>query len=447
MLITLDESHRQLVHQVRDEAGEWLATKGTDQYRGGLDMAQVHANIDHDFDTYPFVGWEVDGRVVAMMALIEPEIDFWTSEELSEPQVYISRFFVVEHGKGYGAALLEAVAEKARQENKDWIRLNCWSTNTELHRYYERHGFVHVRTANVPGRMSGALFQRKLGIETPIQLHDRGGAVSTEQRAQMVAVATGLVHPTKLGWMIEEPVSFNLNGTLDCEVVIRQSHFNVFIRGEKPNDLRTLLNHVGEIVQGCLDSLGFWMATPLRAELLSMVIDGYHLILKDGRWVDLLPETEKPEYRVPPEKLTPFIDAAICEPLVRLALADVRTAIDSPGETVWLSYRAIESVRQWFLPEGASDVNAARRQSWTDLKATLDIKEEEIRALEKLAIARRHGADAFTPEEVRLNALRLARRVIERFIAHRAAQLREAQHDNSNGQTSVPGVPQSQDPA
>ncbi len=162
MLITLDESHRQLVHQVRDDAGEWLSTKGTDQYRGGLDMDKVHANIDADFDRFPFVGWEVDGRVVAMMAIIDPEEDFWTPEELAEPQIYISRFFVVEHGKGYGSALLRAVIEMGVQEGKRWIRLNCWSTNTALHRYYISHGFEHVRTCNIPGRMSGALFQRAL---------------------------------------------------------------------------------------------------------------------------------------------------------------------------------------------------------------------------------------------------------------------------------------------
>jgi GNAT superfamily N-acetyltransferase len=162
MLITLDESHRKLVHQVRDDAGEWLATKGTDQYRGGLDMAQVHVNIDHDFDNYPFVGWEVDGRIVAIMAIIDPEPDFWTPEERAEPQTYISRFFVTEHGKGFGTALLNAIVEKARQEDKQWIRLNCWSTNTALHRYYIAHGFEHVRTCDVPGRMSGALFQRAL---------------------------------------------------------------------------------------------------------------------------------------------------------------------------------------------------------------------------------------------------------------------------------------------
>jgi GNAT superfamily N-acetyltransferase len=162
MLIRLDESHRQLVHQVRDEAGKWLATKGTDQYRGGLDMAQVHANIDHDFDTYPFVGWVVDGRVVAMMALIEPEADFWTPEELAEPQIYISRFFVVEHSKGYGDALLRAVEELAHEQGKSWVRMNVWSTNTKLHGYYLKRGYEHVRTCHVPGRMSCALFQKRI---------------------------------------------------------------------------------------------------------------------------------------------------------------------------------------------------------------------------------------------------------------------------------------------
>ncbi|MFC9689539.1 GNAT family N-acetyltransferase [Kribbella sp. NPDC056951] len=150
------------MHRVRDDAGEWLATKGTDQYRGGLDVAQVHANIDRDFDAHEFVGWQVGGQVVAMLAIIAPEADFWTPEELAEAQTYISRFFVTEHGRGYGTALLGAVEGRARQEGMRWLRLNCWSTNTRLHGYYRAHGYMHVRTCDVPGRPSGALFEKDL---------------------------------------------------------------------------------------------------------------------------------------------------------------------------------------------------------------------------------------------------------------------------------------------
>ncbi|HYU83619.1 MAG TPA: GNAT family N-acetyltransferase [Kribbellaceae bacterium] len=67
-----------------------------------------------------------------------------------------------EHGKGYGAAVVEAVAHEARQHRDKWLRLNCWSTNTRLHAYYVALGFRHVRTVDVPGRMSGALFKRDL---------------------------------------------------------------------------------------------------------------------------------------------------------------------------------------------------------------------------------------------------------------------------------------------
>jgi hypothetical protein len=269
----------------------------------------------------------------------------------------------------------------------------------------------------------------------------------SNQPTQMEAIATGIVHPMKLGWMIERPVSFVMNGVLDCRVVIRQSHFNVIMRGERPDDLGTLLNQVGEIVQACLDSLGFWLATPLRIELLSMIIDGNDVILKDGRWAELLPEEERenPTYYAAPEKLGPLVDAAINEPLVRLALADLRTAIDSPGETVALAYRAIESIRQWFLPSTEPDTGAARRRSWEDLKAKLDIPADEIRALQKLATARRHGENTLLPEADRLKALRLARRVVEQFLAHRASVQPEIGAGHAAvDDPAIPSVPLSQ---
>jgi hypothetical protein len=264
----------------------------------------------------------------------------------------------------------------------------------------------------------------------------------------MQAIATGIVHPMKLGWMIERPVSFVMNGVLDCRVVIRQSHFNVIIRGERTEDLGTLLNQVGELVQACLDSLGFWLATPLRIELPSMIIDGNDVVLKDGRWAELLPEGERenPAYYVAPERLGPLVDAAINEPLVRLALADLRTAIDSPGETVALAYRAIESIRQWFLPSTEPDSGAARKRSWEDLKTELDIREDEIRPLQKLATSRRHGESTLLPEEDRLQALRLARRVVEQFLAHRTSAQPEIEAGRAIvDDPAVPGVPLSQD--
>lgn len=250
------------------------------------------------------------------------------------------------------------------------------------------------------------------GVQASLD-HQAGGS---HEHDQMHAVVTGLIHPTKLGWMFEQPTKFQLD-QVRCELFIRHSQFNVFAEGDRPIDERTFLNSVGTIVQACLDSLGFFLATPLRAEILSMVIDSNQLIHLEGRWQELIPERTENYARA--DKLAPFVHAAINEPLVRLALADLRAAIDSPGDTVMLSYRAIESIRQWFLPEGIADNGAPRRRSWADMKAALDVEETEIRSLETLATARRHGADAIESADQRLNALRTARRIVEQFVARR----------------------------
>ncbi len=164
MLVALDGTHRGLIHQIRRHAEEWLADKGTDQYQHGIDRDAVRRSIDKQIDAGAFVGWCVDGQVVAIVALIEPDAELWTPEEVKEPQTYITRLLVAEgqHGRDYGGALLDAVAEHARQRGDRLVRLNCWSTNTRLHAYYRSQGFKHVRTVDIRGRMSGALFQRRL---------------------------------------------------------------------------------------------------------------------------------------------------------------------------------------------------------------------------------------------------------------------------------------------
>lgn len=163
MLVPLDESDRELIHQIRKDAEDWLEERNIDQYRRGVDPAVVRRNIDRQIDAHQFFGWQVDGRVVAVVALTEPD-DLWTDAERAEPQTYIGRLLVAsdQHGHSHGAAVVEAVAAEARDHGDKWLRLNCWSTNTKLHAYYESIGFRHVRTVDVPGRMSGALFEREL---------------------------------------------------------------------------------------------------------------------------------------------------------------------------------------------------------------------------------------------------------------------------------------------
>lgn len=163
MLVHLrTEAERRWVHHLRDQAEEWLRSKGIDQYQVSERAKLAHGDIDKRFDRGEFVGWMVDGDIKAVVALTSHDPDFWTAEEMDDPVVYISRFLVAEHGRGWGAQLLAAIIEREAQRGARYVRLDCWKTNTQLHEHYKRQGFTHLRTEEVPGRMSGALFQRPI---------------------------------------------------------------------------------------------------------------------------------------------------------------------------------------------------------------------------------------------------------------------------------------------
>jgi hypothetical protein len=226
----------------------------------------------------------------------------------------------------------------------------------------------------------------------------------------VIAVVTGVVHPSQGGWYFEEPIRFP-----GWMIVINQSQFHVFVEREEPDDLETFLNEVSSMVQGYLDSLGYHLATSLRAEIKSMVVDGTKLVYRTTRWDGLLPDPSKTS--VAEEALRPFMVASIEEPLARLALADLRGAIESPDDTVLLTYRAVESVRQWFLDSDEDDPQA-RKKSWSAMRSTLGVNEERVQTLSELAKSRRHGGATPSTGEERKEALLIARDVVARFVHH-----------------------------
>jgi hypothetical protein len=57
-----------------------------------------------------------------------------------------------------GAARL--AGSRAATSGASWLRIDVWTTNEQLQKYYLRQGFTHVRPVVVPHNPSGALFQR-----------------------------------------------------------------------------------------------------------------------------------------------------------------------------------------------------------------------------------------------------------------------------------------------
>ncbi len=87
-------------------------------------------------------------------------------ESRLSPAVYVSRLIVSREqaGQGIGAALIDwAGMLGVSKWHATWIRVDVWTTNLALHRYYKGQGFEHLRTLQFRNEWdypSAALFQK-----------------------------------------------------------------------------------------------------------------------------------------------------------------------------------------------------------------------------------------------------------------------------------------------
>ncbi|MEU4807390.1 GNAT family N-acetyltransferase [Actinosynnema sp. NPDC023587] len=155
---------------MRQERITWLADRGSDQWQVGLTVDgfadRVHASIAAD-QTY--VAVDEQGELAGTIAVdtwTNPGL--WSEQELAE-SVIVHRMITWPRatGTGVGALLLEHANKIALREGRAWIRLDAWTSNTDLHTYYERAGFQHVRTIEGHRSKSTALFERQARVTLP----------------------------------------------------------------------------------------------------------------------------------------------------------------------------------------------------------------------------------------------------------------------------------------
>jgi GNAT superfamily N-acetyltransferase len=109
-----------------------------------------------------FIVWDEDGTPAATITVdrwVNP--DLWTPEEAAEPALYAHKLTIARAyaGQGLGAELLDWAGARAAAAGDRWRRVDVWTTNRELQRYYLRLGFIHIRTVALAHNPSGALFQ------------------------------------------------------------------------------------------------------------------------------------------------------------------------------------------------------------------------------------------------------------------------------------------------
>ena len=150
----------------REEAASWLSALGTDQWSRPYPADRLLATIEAGT-----VFMVRDGEAAAATITLTPEAEkgLWSEEELGEPSMFINKFTVSREyaGQNLGGRLLDWAGDRAFRSSAKWLRLDAWTTNEALQRYYLRQGFEHVRTlregsaVNGGPRVSGWLAQRE----------------------------------------------------------------------------------------------------------------------------------------------------------------------------------------------------------------------------------------------------------------------------------------------
>ncbi|MEU2559401.1 GNAT family N-acetyltransferase [Streptomyces longispororuber] len=149
----------------RREAAAWLSRLGSDQWQRPYPADKLLATIEAGA-----VFMLRDGHVTAGTITLTPEAEagLWSEEELSEPSMFVTKLTVAREyaGQNLGGRLLDWAGDRAFRAGARWLRLDAWTTNERLQRYYLAQGFTHVRTVregnavNGGPRVSGWLAQR-----------------------------------------------------------------------------------------------------------------------------------------------------------------------------------------------------------------------------------------------------------------------------------------------
>jgi ribosomal protein S18 acetylase RimI-like enzyme len=140
------------VLRLLNDAAAWLHERGIDQWPHEF-TAERAAMID------AFMVRDDDGQAVGTMSITaDADPDFWTPAEAAESALYISGLAIDRAYAGLGALMLRWATDYASRLGWRWLRLDARRDNAALHRYYIERGWRYLRTVDVPGRFSGALF-------------------------------------------------------------------------------------------------------------------------------------------------------------------------------------------------------------------------------------------------------------------------------------------------
>jgi GNAT superfamily N-acetyltransferase len=149
----------------RKEAASWISKLGSDQWSRPYPADRLLATIEAGT---VFMLRDGDRTAGTITLTADAEEGLWSEAELGEPSMFVNKLTVAREyaGQNLGGRLLDWAGDRAYRASAKWLRLDAWTTNRRLQRYYLDQGFEHVRTVlegnavNGGPRVSGWLAQR-----------------------------------------------------------------------------------------------------------------------------------------------------------------------------------------------------------------------------------------------------------------------------------------------
>jgi GNAT superfamily N-acetyltransferase len=145
-------------------ASEQLGRQGLDQWQYPVRIGRIEEHVAAG------TCWIVEahpGHVIGTVTVdgfADPQL--WQPSDEPNSASYVHRMVLTDEARGsdLGSAILDWAATRAAADGKRWLRLDAWTTNPGLHRYYLNRGFHHVRTVEGPQIVSGVLLQRDANL-------------------------------------------------------------------------------------------------------------------------------------------------------------------------------------------------------------------------------------------------------------------------------------------
>jgi GNAT superfamily N-acetyltransferase len=156
-----------------NEAAAWLRSKGTDQWKEPWpDRQRRDARVLRGLaGEKTWIVWDGHTPAATVTLAAKPNPKVWARPgctcDLAKRAVYAHRLITARNyaGWGLGAQLIDWAGRRARRDyGAEWIRIDVWSTNTALHDYYMKRGFMPCGSCPDRAYPSGALFQKPVAL-------------------------------------------------------------------------------------------------------------------------------------------------------------------------------------------------------------------------------------------------------------------------------------------